>query len=68
VPIPHDNVAFIRFERQGPLPDNYRGSEESADFSAPLGELEAFVALLAGLVAQARRDQLLSDSAYNDQR
>jgi hypothetical protein len=53
VPIPEGHVAFVHLERRGALPAAYRGSEESADFSVPVIELKALVALLAGIVAQA---------------
>jgi len=60
VPIPDDGVAFLHLERSGAAPLGYRGGEERADFSAPVAEVEALVALLAGIVAQARRDGVLS--------
>ena len=59
VPIPERNVAFVDLERRGALPEGYRGSEESAHFSLPLGELGAVVTLLAGVIAQARTDGVL---------
>lgn len=59
VPIPERNVAFVELERRGALPEGYRGSEESAHLSLPLGELDAIVALLAGVIADARTDGVL---------
>lgn len=59
VPIPERNVVFVELERRGALPEGYRGSEESAHFSLPLGELDALVTLLAGVIAQARVDRVL---------
>lgn len=41
------------------LPAGYRGSEERAAFSTPIGEIDAVVALLLGVTAQARRDRVL---------
>ena len=52
-------VAFLHVERAGPTPAGYRGGVEAADLSAPAGELDALLALLAGVVAQARRDGVL---------
>ena len=59
VPIPVRGVVFLDLERRGPLPTGYRGSEESAHFSVPLGEIDAVAALLTGIVADARRDRVL---------
>jgi hypothetical protein len=59
VPIPERNVAFVELERRGALPDGYRGSEESAHLSLPLGELDTLLTLLAGVVGQARIDGVL---------
>ena len=59
VPIPERNVAFVDLERRGALPSGYRGGEESAHFSLPLGELDSVVTLLAGVIAQARTDGVL---------
>jgi hypothetical protein len=59
VPIPDRNVAFVSVERHGPPPVGYRGSEETADLSVPVGEIDALVALLVGAVAHARRDGVL---------
>ena len=59
VPIPHADAVFIRIERQGVLPEGYRGAEESAGFSVPAGELEAVMEVLAGVVGQARRDGVI---------
>ena len=53
------DVAFLQLERQGALPAGYRGAEETAAFSLPIAEAEAVVDLLAGIVAQARRDGVL---------
>jgi hypothetical protein len=62
VPIVNADVAFFQFERRGATPPNYRGSEESAAFSLPIAEADAVVALLSGLVAQARTDGVLPQS------
>jgi hypothetical protein len=59
VPIPERQVAFLELERRGPLPAGYRGSDEAAHFSVPLGEVDAIAALLTGIVADARRDRVL---------
>jgi hypothetical protein len=59
VPIPDADVAFIHVERHGPLPPDYRGSEESAELSIPIAEVEALAALLTGITAHARRDGVL---------
>lgn len=59
VPIPDRNAAFVELERRGDLPEGYRGSEEVAYFSLPPGELDALVALLTGVVDQARHDGVL---------
>jgi hypothetical protein len=63
VPIPGAHVAFIQIERSGPLPAGYRGSEETAAFSVPVGEIDAVLAVLAGLVASARGDGVLPSSS-----
>jgi len=55
VPMTGD-VAFVDLERRGELPRGYRGGEERAHLALPVRELDALVALLAGVVAQARRD------------
>ena len=60
VPIPERNVAFVDLERRGRLPVGYRGSQESAHLSLPVGELDALLVLLAGVTAQARVDGVLS--------
>jgi hypothetical protein len=59
VPISDSRVAFVHVERHGALPAGYRGNEESAHFSLPIDETDALVALLAGIVDQARRDGVL---------
>jgi hypothetical protein len=59
VPMHNSGVLFVQLDRDGELPDGYRGSEERAFFSMPVDEVDAVVQLLAGLVAQARRDGVL---------
>jgi hypothetical protein len=59
VPIVNADVAFFQLERRGETPPNYRGAEETAAFSLPIAEADAVVALLSGLVAQARTDGVL---------
>ena len=59
VPLPREDTVFIRIEREGPLPEGYRGAEESAGFSAPVKELEVVLRALVGVIAQARRDGVL---------
>jgi hypothetical protein len=59
VPMHNRGVLFLQIDRDGELPDGYRGAEEWAFFSMPIDEADAVVDLLAGLVAQARRDGLL---------
>jgi hypothetical protein len=61
VPIGDATAAFLQVERRGTPPPRYRGSEESAAFSLPIGEADAVVALLSGLVAQARADGVLPE-------
>lgn len=60
VPLPGADVVFLRIERQGPRPEGYRGAEESAGWSMPVGELEVVMEALAGVIAQARRDGVLA--------
>ncbi|MFL5606041.1 MAG: hypothetical protein ACJ8AD_06310 [Gemmatimonadaceae bacterium] len=60
VPLPAADAVFIRIERRGPLPDGYRGAEESGGFSLPVGELDAVVQALTGVIAQARRDGVVT--------
>ncbi|NUO96085.1 MAG: hypothetical protein HOQ14_16505 [Gemmatimonadaceae bacterium] len=55
VPLPGADAVFLRIERTGPLPDGYVGAEESAGLSVPVKELDTVMALLAGVIAQARR-------------
>jgi hypothetical protein len=59
VPIPPRAVAFLEVERRGELPAGYLGAEERAFLSLPIGEADALIELLAGVVAQARRDGVL---------
>jgi hypothetical protein len=59
VAIPLRDAAFIELARQGELPPGYRGGEESASLSLPIGEIDALIELLSGVVAQARRDGVL---------
>jgi hypothetical protein len=53
------DVVFLHFKRHGELPHESRASTE-ADFSLPRSEVDAFVKLLAGLVEQARQDNVLA--------
>jgi hypothetical protein len=59
VPIPSRDIAFIELARRGELPPGYRGAEESASLSLPIGEIDALIELLTGVIAQARRDGVL---------
>jgi hypothetical protein len=59
VPLADPHVTFVQIERRGPLPLGYLGSGETADFSLPSRELDVVLSLLAGVVAQARRDGVL---------
>lgn len=59
VPLPREDAVFLRIEREGPLPDGYRGAEESAGLSMPAGELDVVVRALKGVITQARRDGVL---------
>lgn len=59
VPIDGADVAFLQVARRGPLPPGYRGAEESVLLSLPTGEVDAVIALVAGVVAHARRDGVL---------
>jgi hypothetical protein len=60
VPLPVADAVFVRIERRGPLPKGYRGAEESAGFSVPVQELDAVMAALTGVIAQARRDGVVA--------
>jgi hypothetical protein len=60
VPLPHADAVFLKIERQGPLPDGYRGAQESAGWSMPVRELDAALEALTGVVAQARRDGVVA--------
>lgn len=60
VPLPHADAAFLHIERIGPLPEGYRGAEESAGLSVPVAELDVVMAVLAGVIAQARKDGVLA--------
>ena len=60
VPLPDADGVFLRIERTGRLPDGYRGAEESAGLSVPVKELDAVMAVLAGVIAQARRDGVVA--------
>jgi hypothetical protein len=59
VPIPERQVVFLEVERRGPLPVGYRGGVESAHLTVPMSEVTALVALLTGVVADARYDGVL---------
>jgi hypothetical protein len=59
VPLPDADAVFLRIERMGRLPDGYRGAEESAALSVPAAEVDALMAVLAGVIAQARKDGVL---------
>lgn len=60
VPLPAADAIFLRIERRGPLPAGYRGAEESGGLSLPVGELDALMEALTGVIAQARRDGVLT--------
>jgi hypothetical protein len=59
VPVPPRDIAFLQVERRGELPAGYRGAEESVLLSLPIGEANALIELLTGVVAHARRDGVL---------
>ena len=59
VPMLDGDTALLAIERHGLPPDGYRGSSERAEFSVPRWEVDAVVALLAGVVANARRDGVI---------
>jgi hypothetical protein len=59
VPVPEQDAAFLEVTRRGSLPRGYRGGNEGAHLSIPPGELNAVVALVLGVVEQARRDGVL---------
>jgi hypothetical protein len=59
VPLPDADAVFLRIERTGRLPEGYRGSDESVGLSVPVAELDSVMAVLAGVIAQARRDGVL---------
>jgi hypothetical protein len=56
------DIAFLLIQRHGDLPAGYSG-EESADISIPAAEIDDVLALLVGLVAQARRHGVLASAA-----
>lgn len=60
VPLPGADAVFLRIERQGPLPEGYRGADESAGWSMPVGEIDVAMEALAGVIKQARRDGVLA--------
>lgn len=49
---------FLQLQRHGALPSSYRG-DAGAELSLPASEVDAVVTLLAGVLAQARRDGVL---------
>ena len=53
-------AAFVHVERRGALPPGYRGGEESCLLTLPVGELDALLVLLRGVVDQARSDGVVS--------
>jgi hypothetical protein len=53
-----DGTLFLRLERHGPVPASYRGDVE-AEVTLPATEVGAVVALLGGVVDQARQDGVL---------
>lgn len=59
VPIDDAGVAFLQVARRGALPAAYRGAAENMLLSLPIGETGSVIELLAGVVAQARRDGVL---------
>jgi hypothetical protein len=65
VPSPDANVIFFQVERHGPLPEGYQGSQETIDLSLPIGEVDALLALLTGIVAHARRDGVFPSVAVD---
>ena len=60
VPLPEADVLFLRIERTGQLPAGYRGAEERAVLSIPVGEIDTVLGVLAGVVAQARTDGVIA--------
>lgn len=60
VPITDPGAVFLHVERRGDLPAGYRGGEDAASLAMPVGELEAVVALLAGLMRHAQADGVLA--------
>jgi hypothetical protein len=58
-----DPVALLDLARHGDLPAGYRGAEERVTLSLPVGELDALVGLVTGIVSQARRDGVLTARA-----
>ena len=59
VPIADPVAAFLHVERLGDLPAGYRGGEDAAGLAMPVGEVEAVVALLTGLIRHARADGIV---------
>jgi len=59
VPIPERDIAIVAIDRRGVLPEGYRGGDESVHLSIPPDELDALLALLAGIVDQGREDGIL---------
>jgi hypothetical protein len=57
-PITDGGTLFLQLERRGAVPASYRGATD-AELSLPEGEIDAVIALLQGVVAQARQDGVL---------
>ena len=58
VPLDGDQSALLSIERVGPLPAR-SPVVDSVALVVPLGEMDAVVALVTGVVAQARRQRIL---------
>ena len=58
-PMSDGDTVLLTVERHGAMPAGCRAESDDVEIFVPAGELDAIVALLAGVVAQARRDGVL---------
>ncbi|HYM68871.1 MAG TPA: hypothetical protein VEZ44_04685 [bacterium] len=66
VPITDPGAAFLHVERRGDLPAGYRGGEDAASLAMPVGEVDAVVALLVGLIRHAQADGVLPGAGASE--
>jgi hypothetical protein len=60
VPLPKADTVFVKLEREGTLPEDYVGAEETASWSVPMRELDLVMKALAEVIRQGRRDGVLA--------